>query len=79
MSTMAGVLKAVGRNAQRRRVPESAARRNRESIKLAMIELTDDWSVRERNILVREHETLPAYAQSLVDAICAHYQDRTST
>ena len=54
-------------------VPESAARRNQGSMKLALIDLTDAWSVRERYILVREREALPAYAQSLVDAICAHY------
>src|SRR5450830_961937 len=55
-------------------VPESAARRNQSSMNLALIELLEPWSVRERYILVREHEALPAYAQSLVDAICAHYQ-----
>lgn len=55
-------------------VPESAARRNQASMKLALIGLTDAWSVRERYILVREREALPAYAQSLVDAICAHYR-----
>jgi DNA-binding transcriptional LysR family regulator len=55
-------------------VPESAARRNQSSMNLALIELLEPWSVRERYILVRERETLPAYAQSLVDAICAHYQ-----
>ena len=55
-------------------VPESAARRNQHSMSLALIELLDDWSVRERYVLVREREALPAYAQSLVDAICAHYQ-----
>lgn len=55
-------------------VPESAARRNQHSMNLALIELLDDWSVRERHVLVREREALPAYAQSLVDAISAHYQ-----
>lgn len=55
-------------------VPESAARRNQASMNLALIELIDDWSVRERYVLVREREALPAYAQSLVDAICAHYR-----
>lgn len=55
-------------------VPESAARRNQHSMNLALIELVDAWSVRERYVLVRERETLPAYAQSLVDAICAHYR-----
>jgi len=55
-------------------VPESAARRNQHSMNLALIELVDAWRVRERYVLVREREALPAYAQSLVDAICAHYQ-----
>ncbi len=59
-------------------VPESAARRNQDSMKLALIRLTDAWSVRERYILVRERESLPAYAQSLVDAICAHYQEQSA-
>lgn len=54
-------------------MPESSARRNQESMKLALIELTDEWSVRERYILVRNNETLPAYAQSLITSICAHY------
>jgi DNA-binding transcriptional LysR family regulator len=55
-------------------VPESAARRNQGSMNLALIELLEPWSVRERYILVREREALPAYAQSLIDAICSHYQ-----
>ena len=55
-------------------VPESAARRNQDNMNLSLIELIDAWSVRERFILVRKNETLPAFAQSLVDAICAHYQ-----
>src|SRR5450830_160882 len=40
-------------------VPESAARRNQSSMNLALIELLEPWSVRERYILVREHEALP--------------------
>ena len=55
-------------------VPESAARRNQGSMNLALVELTDAWSVRERYILVRDNESLPAYAEALVDAIRAHYQ-----
>lgn len=54
-------------------VPESTARRNLAPMNLVQIDLTDDWSVRERYILVREHETLPAYARSLIDTLCAHY------
>jgi DNA-binding transcriptional LysR family regulator len=54
-------------------VPESAARRNRESMRLALIELTDVWRVRERYILVRDREKLSAYAVSLIETLCAHY------
>lgn len=56
-------------------VPESAARRNQTGMKLALVDLLDDWSVRERYVLVRDRESLPALARSLVDAICAHYQE----
>jgi DNA-binding transcriptional LysR family regulator len=55
-------------------VPESAARRNRESMGLALVELTDSWSVRERYILVRDQTALPAYARALIEALCAHYR-----
>jgi len=58
-------------------VPESAARRNQDSMDLALIELMEPWSVRERYILVRENEALPAYAQSLIDAIFAYYTNQT--
>lgn len=55
-------------------VPESAARRNRDAMNLALVELTDDWSVRERYILVRNQALLPAYAQALIETLCAHYR-----
>ncbi len=54
-------------------VPESAARRNRASMGLALIELLEPWSVRERYILVRDPNKLPAYARSLIETLCAHY------
>jgi DNA-binding transcriptional LysR family regulator len=56
-------------------VPESAARRNQGNMNLALVELTDAWSVRERYILVRDNESLPAYAEALVDAIRSHYRE----
>jgi DNA-binding transcriptional LysR family regulator len=59
-------------------VPESAARRNQGSMNLALVELTDAWSVRERYILVRDNESLPAYAEALVDAIRSHYKEAGS-
>ena len=60
-------------------VPESAARRNQNSMNLALVELLEPWSVRERYILVREHEALPAYAQSLIDAIFTYYTSKAGT
>lgn len=54
-------------------VPESAARRSLHAMNLVSIELADTWRVRERFILVREAEPVPAYAQSLIDALCARY------
>lgn len=54
-------------------VPESAARRNLKSLKLAQIELADAWRVRERYILVRDQQALPAYARSLIDSLCGHF------
>jgi DNA-binding transcriptional LysR family regulator len=54
-------------------VPESSARRNLDAMKLAQIELTDAWRVRERYILVRNRESLPAYSRDLVERLCAHF------
>lgn len=54
-------------------VPESAALRNLAPMRLARVALSDAWNVRERYILVRRDESLPAHAQSLIDTLCAHY------
>jgi DNA-binding transcriptional LysR family regulator len=54
-------------------VPESAARRNQVSMGIALIELNDAWSVRERYILVRDRDALPRYAQALIKTLCQHY------
>jgi DNA-binding transcriptional LysR family regulator len=54
-------------------VPESAARRNRDGMGLALIELTDAWSVRERRILVRDQGRLPRHAQALIEVLQAYY------
>ena len=55
-------------------VPESAARRNQDSMGIALIELVEPWRVRERYILVRKRESLPRYAESLIQTLCAHYR-----
>jgi len=54
-------------------VPESAAKRNQQAMNLALVELSDAWSVRERYVLTRDQAALPAYAQSLIALLCAHY------
>lgn len=54
-------------------VPQSAAHRNIKQEALAQVELTDSWRVRERYILFRDHEALPAYARDLVNRIAGHY------
>ena len=52
-------------------VPESAARRNLPLYALKQVELSDDWRTRERYVLVREGEALPAYAQDLIGLLKA--------
>ena len=54
-------------------VPEMSARRHLADLPLVQVELTDAWRVRERYVLVREGETLPAYAQALIDILVAFY------
>jgi DNA-binding transcriptional LysR family regulator len=55
-------------------VPESAARRNQAAMGIALVELTDAWSIRERYILVRNQQALPIYANALIETLCAHYR-----
>ncbi len=54
-------------------VPHSSAKRNLASQALVQIELSDAWRVRERYVLVRASERLPAYAQALIDALLAFF------
>ncbi|GAB3441120.1 LysR family transcriptional regulator [Massilia solisilvae] len=50
-------------------LPQSAARRHSQTMKLALVDLSDDWAVRERSIVVQKLEALPAYARELVEMI----------
>jgi DNA-binding transcriptional LysR family regulator len=56
-------------------IPESAARRNQAAMGIALVELTDAWSIRERYILVRNQQALPVYANALIETLCTHYRD----
>ena len=53
-------------------IPESAARRHRRTMELSIVELDEPWAVRERDLLVRELEALPACVRALVDAVRAY-------
>lgn len=55
-------------------VPESAALRYRHSMGLALIRLTDDWSVRKRYVLMRDQSALPTYATDMVEALLVYHQ-----
>lgn len=55
-------------------VPESTALRNSEKLKLALVTLTDDWSVRERYVLARADAKLPSYAQALIEALIDYHR-----
>ncbi|WP_137920900.1 LysR family transcriptional regulator [Hydrogenophaga sp. 2FB] len=58
-------------------VPASSARRNLVDMPLVQVELKDAWRVRERFVISREGEPLPAFAQALVDALIAFHADRS--
>ena len=47
-------------------LPDSAASRHAHAMAIALVPLTDAWSVREMQICVRSLEALPSFAQELV-------------
>jgi DNA-binding transcriptional LysR family regulator len=51
-------------------LPHSSALRLSRSMKLALVELTEPWAVRERSVVVQKLDALPLYARELVDFIC---------
>ena len=73
LSSFDAICRMVGAGVGIGVVPEMSARRNLEAMQLVQVELTDDWRVRERYVLVREGEALAAYAQALVDALVKFY------
>ena len=52
-------------------VPQTTARRAAMTMKLAVIDLADDWALRELTIVVRAEADLRPYARELVDALRA--------
>ena len=57
-------------------VPESAARRHAQTMKLAIVPLRDDWSVRELKICVRSLEQLAPFSRELVQMLAADARPR---
>ena len=41
---------------------------------IALVDLTDAWSVRKRHFLVRDRPAFRSYAQALINTLCRHYQ-----
>jgi DNA-binding transcriptional LysR family regulator len=52
-------------------VPQTTARRAEKAMALAVIELADDWAVRDLKIVVRALDDLRPYARELVEALRA--------
>ncbi|MGB7191876.1 MAG: LysR family transcriptional regulator [Collimonas pratensis] len=50
-------------------LPESAASRHRKTMRLHIVELSDEWALRERSILVRDLEALPGCARALISEL----------
>lgn len=50
-------------------LPESAALRHQQTMGLHIVELCDDWAIRERSVLVRELGALPGCARALIAAL----------
>jgi DNA-binding transcriptional LysR family regulator len=52
-------------------LPESAARRHAQSMAIDTVALSDDWSLREMQICMRNLQALPQFARDLVDMLVA--------
>ena len=50
-------------------LPHSAALRHSRTMKMAIVELSDPWAIRERSIVVKKLDALPQYAAELVEFI----------
>ena len=55
-------------------VPQTTARRAEKSMSLAVIDLADDWALRELTIVVRAEAELRPYARELVESLRADTQ-----
>lgn len=74
LSSFDAICRMVGAGVGVAVVPQSAAHRNLGAMRLAQLELTDEWRWRERYVLTREHDALPQHVQALVDSLLARFQ-----
>lgn len=56
-------------------IPESAARRHRQTMDIKIVELDETWAIRERSMLVRDLDALPGCVRALVAAVKEHQLD----
>ena len=52
-------------------LPHSAARRHEQSMTMKVVQLNDDWSLRQLHIVVRSFDLLPAFAGELIELLVA--------
>lgn len=50
-------------------LPESAALRHRKTMRLHIVQLSDEWALRKRSVLVRELDALPGCARALIEEL----------
>ena len=56
-------------------MPGSAARRHRRSMAIQILELNDEWALRQMFICVRSLRVLPLFARDLVELLIADSRD----
>jgi DNA-binding transcriptional LysR family regulator len=52
-------------------LPESAARRHRQTMDIRIVVLQDDWALRRLHVCMRSYDQLPVFARELVDLLRA--------
>lgn len=50
-------------------VPESAARRHVQTMDIKLLELDDEWAIRDRFVLIRDRQALPRAAKALIELL----------
>jgi len=78
VSSFSAMCRMVGAGAGVGIVPESAARRYARGMRLAEVELADEWRVRERFLLLRHQERLPEHSRRLVELVCEYHRSKSS-